>query len=35
MTLDKFINMTKEQLDKLMAMDYNGPIMMLNLLKFK
>ena len=35
MAREKFVNPTREQFKELMAMDYNGPIMMINLLKFK
>ena len=35
MAREKFINPTREQFKELMAMDYKGPIMMINLLKFK
>ncbi|MBT4267426.1 MAG: DUF1330 domain-containing protein [Deltaproteobacteria bacterium] len=35
MDREKFINPTKEQFKQLMALDYKGPIMMINLLKFK
>ena len=35
METEKFVNPTREQFKQLMAQDYKGPIMMINLLKFK
>lgn len=35
MTNDKYIVPTREQFKQLMALDYKGLIMMINLLKFK
>ena len=35
MAHEKYINPTREQFKQLMALDYKGPIMMINLLKFK
>ncbi len=35
MTQDTYIMPTKEQFKQLMAQDYKGPIIMINLLKFK
>ena len=32
---EKFVNPTREQFKALMAQDYKGPIMMINLLKYK
>ena len=35
MECEKCINPTREQFKALMAQDYKGPIMMINLLKYK